>query len=479
MRSLLARATLVVVMIARAMTLSPLLVAGQAGEAVKVAKQIVPINPDLDGEVTVSLTLSGSNAMCDPELVTDMPLDVVLVIDHSGSMENIIDDIVCLFLGCKSKLQNAKEAASALMDELNPIAGRVAVVQFGSTAELQQPLTSNYDSVKRIINSISSTLEGTSLHLGLERAHQELVGEYRNPDAASILIMLSDGESNYGQAVTSAEAAKADGIRVISVGIGDDINSELMIDIASTPEDYYFSPTSSDLQEIYLSIAQQIRRAIGATNIRIEHRFDTTKIEVVPGSIFHGGVLTEPGTIVWSIATLHNRSQTLSYRAQVRAYGSFLADVGDDITYIFCEDQPRSFHVEPALNLQVPTPTPTPTPSVTPTPIPTPTPTPTSTPTVTPTPTATPTPKPTPTPLPGSLNPFEPNTRWLWWPWLLLILLLALLIAWLLWRRRRPSTAVTRPVRRTGRPAPPSRKPVERPKKRDEGKDVTHGRKKK
>jgi len=170
------------------MTLSPLLVAGQAGEAIKVAKQIIPIDPNLDGEVTVSLTLSGSNAMCDPELITDMPLDVVLVIDHSGSMENIIDDIVCLFLGCKSKLENARGAAIALVDELNPTADRVAVVQFSSTAELMQPLTSNYDSVNRIINSISKTWEGTSLHLGLERGHQELVGEYRNPDAASVLI---------------------------------------------------------------------------------------------------------------------------------------------------------------------------------------------------------------------------------------------------------------------------------------------------
>ena len=465
------------------MTLSPLLVAGQAGEAIRVAKQVVPINPDLDGEVTVSLTLSGSNAMCDPELITDVPLDVALVIDHSGSMENILDDIVCLFLGCKSKLQNAKEAAIALVDELNSAVDRVAVVQFTSSAKLVHPLSSQYDSVKRAINSISSTSEGTNLHRGLERGHLELTGEYRNPDAASVLIMLSDGISDYGLAVNSAEAVKADSIRVISVGVGDDINSELMIEIASTPDDYHFSPTGSDLQDIYLSIAQQIRRAIGATNVQIEHRFDTTKIELVPGSISHGGVLTEPGTIVWDIATLHNRSQTLSYHARVLAYGSFLADAGDDVTYVFCEDQSRSFHVVPALNLQVPTPTPTPTPSVTPTPPPTPTPTRTPTPTVTPTPlptptpTVTPTPTITPTPAPISIIYWPSKGEFPCLPFIILLPLLLGLLLWLLLKQRGapPSRQVSRPSR-PSRPAPPSYKPGERPKKRDRGKDVTHGR---
>ena len=92
MKSLLARATLVVVMIAGLviLELSPLLVAGQAGEAVSVTKQVQPTNPNMGDEVTINLTLTGSNTLCPPQVVTGAPLDVALVIDHSGSMENII-----------------------------------------------------------------------------------------------------------------------------------------------------------------------------------------------------------------------------------------------------------------------------------------------------------------------------------------------------------------------------------------------------
>jgi len=109
--------------------------------------------------------------------------------------------------------------------------------------------------------------------------------------------------------------------------------------------------------------------------------------------------------------------------------------------------------------------------------VPTPTPAHTLTPTATPTPTTTPTPTPTPTRVPLIYWPTQGE-----FPCLPLIILLPLLLlGLLLWllrarRRRPPSRPVTRPSR-PSRPTPPSYKPVERPKKRDVGKDVTHGRK--
>ena len=119
--------------------------------------------------------------------------------------------------------------------------------------------------------------------------------------------------------------------------------------------------------------------------------------------------------------------------------------------------------------------------SLAPTATPTPTPTPTSTvtPTCTPTPTATPTPTPTPTPtrVPAIYWPTQGEFPCL--PFIILLpLLLLALVFWLLHARRRgpPSRPVARPSR-ASRPAPPSYKPVERPKKRDQGKPVTHGRK--
>jgi hypothetical protein len=273
----------------------------------------------------------------------------------------------------------------------------VAIVKFDLIGELVYPLTRQFDAAKRSLDQIGRG-SFTALDIGLDRGWQELMGENRNPNAAMILIIVSDGESSWNEAVRAAQAAKDTGIRVVSVGIGTQVNTELMIKIASSADDYFLSSTGEGLQSVYLNIARQIRRAIGATNVRIQHRFDPNKIEVMPGSISANGVLAEAGLITWNIPTLHNRTQTLTYRARVRGSGAFQADRGDEITYTLCEDTSRSFRVEPGLSLQVPTPPPTPTLSKTPTPTATRTPTPTRTPTVTPTSTVTPTPTITPTP---------------------------------------------------------------------------------
>lgn len=486
---------LIVIVLARFLGLSSYSVIGQTGEAVTVYKEVAPTDPALDGEVMVGLTLTGSNVTCNAQLITDAPLDVILVIDHSGSMENILD---WLFVS-KSTLEHAKEAAVAFVDELDQTRDRVAVVQFTDTAELVHPLSSRHEDIKQAIDSIASTAEGTSLHLGLERGQQELMDRYHNSEAVPILIILSDGQSNRGLAVAASKAAQAEGIRVVSVGVGEDIDSETMIQIASTPDDYYFSPQGSDLRDIYLSIAQQIRRAIGATNVRIEHRYDADKIEVVPGSISGGGALIESGTIVWEIPTLHNRSQVFTYQAQVLAGGNYLLDRGDMLTYVLCEEgEPRSFEVEPSLWLQVPTPTPTPTLTSSPTPSPTPIPTSTPTPTLapTPSPTLTPTPTPTssstptssptltplptltpsPTPTPGPIVAFVRGLPW--WLWLLPLLLLLVLTGGLVARRMRDSKETRQGTPRGSRASYRRREPTPSSTRRRPGRgsDTTHGR---
>jgi uncharacterized protein YegL len=462
------------------LTLWPFIVAGQGEEAVSVAKEIQPTAPYLGGEVTVNLTLTGDNAPCPPQVVAGAPLDVALVIDHSYSMESIVDAI----LGLRSKLESAKEAAKVLVNQMKPQTAQVAIVQFDTYAQLIHPLSSDFNAIKNSISAISVGSD-TTLHDGLEKGWEELRSSRRNPLATAVLIILSDGKSDREAAIATARAAKDSGIRIISVGIGSDVDAELMSQIASSADDYHFSPTGSDLEQIYLNIARQIRQPVGAMDVRFEHRIDPTKIEVVSGSISQGGILAQPDTIVWTIPNLHNRSQALTYRAVVRASGSFLADAGDTVTYTFCESDSRTFQVAPALHLQVPTPTPTPTSTATPMPTATRTSTPTPTATATPTPTLTPTPTPTPT-----ATPTPDYGAIIYWPgprggvpWLPLIVLLPLfsLPFTVLWLSRRGKGPVRPPVKPTTQPGPtlPPSKLIERQKKGDQGKDVTHGKPKK
>lgn len=447
------------------------LVYSQAPEAMELTKQVEPATVPFNGKVTVTISLAGSGDACGPAVV-HKPIDAALVIDRSSSMT----DILSLLFGTPDKLDAAKQAAQAFVDEMHLDTDKVAVVQFNETANLLQPLTNDRTAISQAIQSMEAD-DGTAIDQGLGVAHRELASSRHHPAAIPILIILSDGQSATDPALQAAQRAKDDGIRVISVGIGDDVDQSLMERIATSPADYHFSPDATDLNDIYVAIAQQIQTFIGATDIVLEHRYDPDVIEPIPDTITEAGRLRAPDAIVWSIARLEDTTRRFSYEARVIAYGSHLADAGDTVTYLFCERQERTFSVLPALTLVVPTPTPTTTPTFTP--VPTSTLTPTATPTRTPTPTATPTPTTTPTPMPVPflLSPLD-ETGIPWWILIVLIPLLLAggLVAWFLLRRVPPRRPPGAPPPRSHKPARP--RPVEMPPKlpRRRGEDITPDR---
>lgn len=403
-------------------------------EFVRLEKNVAPAILQAGQELTVTLTLSADESACGTEQI-EKPLDIVLVIDNSDSME------------WNSKLEEAKGAAIAFVDEMDLTTGRIAVARFDSTAELLEPLSSDPLTIKSTINSLD-TGGGTHIHEGLRVAYEELVAN-GEVDASWVLIILSDGQSDFEAAVEQAEAAKQAGIRIISVGIGQDVDESLMQEIASSPSDYHFSPDASELEQIYIGIAQSIREFITATSITVTHTFDPGKIQVIPNSISDSGMLsgdTALNTIVWHISELGGRPRSVSYRARVLQFSRFFIDVQDYVQYTLCEKDARSFEGKPVLWIDNPHPTPTPAWTPIPTPTSTPTPTPTPTPTATPTPTHTPTPagpaltpagaspaSDAPSALPGLSQPLFCSSRYWWLPALLLPLLLVLLLVLLLW----------------------------------------------
>ena len=71
-----------------ALALSPLQptpVHAQAPETVGLSKYIDPATVSLDEQVSITISLTGDDKACDPAIVRK-PVDVALVIDHSGSM---------------------------------------------------------------------------------------------------------------------------------------------------------------------------------------------------------------------------------------------------------------------------------------------------------------------------------------------------------------------------------------------------------
>lgn len=106
---------------------------------------------------------------------TRRPIDVVLLIDTSGSMKG-------------RPLDNAREAASRFVASMGT-ADRIAVVRFASEPVVVQPFTSDRSALDSAISGLAAGGE-TALYDGLVRA-AALVAE--SPAAERYIVALSDG----------------------------------------------------------------------------------------------------------------------------------------------------------------------------------------------------------------------------------------------------------------------------------------------
>ena len=167
-------------------------------------------------------------------------VDVAIVIDRSGSMGG-------------TNIEEAKAGARTLVDSLNDT-DQSAYISFAGGASLDQNLTTNKTAVKEAINATVAS-GSTNMASGVEIAREELInGTNARPGAQKVMVVLGDGDVN-----TDGSAAKADGIRIISIALAG--ADQEMEDLASSPDDYYESPTASDLQQVFEDISGTICRS--------------------------------------------------------------------------------------------------------------------------------------------------------------------------------------------------------------------------
>ncbi len=94
---------------------------------------------------------------------------------------------------------------------------------------------------------------------GIQAAEDELLnGTNATPGASKVMILLSDGSQNNEEgAKDSAVAAKVDGIRIFTIGLGGGADELFLAnDIASNPDDAFVAPDPADLDTVYAEIAQ-------------------------------------------------------------------------------------------------------------------------------------------------------------------------------------------------------------------------------
>ena len=223
-------------------------------------------------------------------------IDIMLAIDVSGSM--LARDFK------PDRITAAKEVAGSFIADR--YGDRIGLVAFAGEAFTQSPLTTDQSTLQTLLSRIRSGIieDGTAIGNGLATA----INRLRESQAKSkVIILLTDGVNNRGEIapLTAAEIARAQGIRVYTIGVGTrgtapyptvdffgnptvvqakvQIDEKILGEIADLTGGRYFRATdNAKLQSIYDEINQ----------------LEKSKIEVMEHISYHELFLT------WALAAL-------------------------------------------------------------------------------------------------------------------------------------------------------------------------------
>jgi Mg-chelatase subunit ChlD len=180
--------------------------------------------------------------------------DVVLVIDASTSMRETTP-------AGRLRIDAARDAARLLLALLHlGQRDQAAVVSFSAVPTVHQTLSGSQSDLEQAVARIV-TSQSSRLDLAIEAAHAELLSPRHRSENNSVIVLLTDGEANpepITTAVQRAAEAKADGIIVFSIGIGDAVEAGALVHIASSASHYYHAPTGDDLADVYRRIAARM-----------------------------------------------------------------------------------------------------------------------------------------------------------------------------------------------------------------------------
>ena len=190
----------------------------------------------------------------------EVPTDVILAIDLSGSMNN---------LGGvpPEPLASVKKAAEAFVNRLGK-KDRVGVVTFATDDKVEVPLTVNPASVSTLISELKikpeeetgSTNSGDALKLAIS----EFNSDRHNPDARKVLVILTDGLTNEPEpepeiyALDQARILIEDQTQIFTIGLGEDVNQSFLRSIASSPDKMFNTLSPEQVDRIYRNITDAI-----------------------------------------------------------------------------------------------------------------------------------------------------------------------------------------------------------------------------
>ena len=267
--------------------------------------------------------------------IQENPVDIVLVLDRSGSMTGL-------------PLSEVKKAAKIFVDIIdtatdggaNGIIGNgsnIGMVSFATEATKNVSLTTNVAELKTAIDILVAG--GNTNH---SDAFKKAIETF-NPLSQNekVIIMFTDGTTTIGPNPNIlAQQAKDAGITIYCIGLtganGVDVNA--LNQWASDPDSTHVSitPDLNDLENVFEELANNITKP-GATNIVVDEVLndDFSIVEIMMPTKGNASLVNNT-TLKWTINELGKRASenaTLTFEVKYLGNSSKITEVNKSITY--------------------------------------------------------------------------------------------------------------------------------------------------
>jgi Mg-chelatase subunit ChlD len=212
------------------------------------------VNVDMTGTAAVEVT----NREWEWANITEdvPPLEVSFVIDESGSMDDVVArerwwDI--------TKLDRAQAATRTFLDVMSDDEGhRASLIGYDDGPRLLQGFTQDQDAVERRIDYLNAG-DSTDIPSAIEASVSQFE-DGTTEDRNQVMVLLTDGQDKSDRnPVTVAQNQIPEYVTVYTIGVGDDVNDDVLEAVAAAGDEdseYIRVEDPDDLESTFEEIAK-------------------------------------------------------------------------------------------------------------------------------------------------------------------------------------------------------------------------------